>query len=254
MLIVDAGVARNEAALDQYFSSGWRSLTAFLVERMDPAKVRTFEARPDVAYKNHALVPSEEMRRDFAAAKTRLLEHACALAAAERLTYLEFGVRAGVSMRLVTKAIPSPGARFYGFDTFTGLPDGWVSAYGNRGGQIGKIRAAGEMAVDQLPDIADRRVILVKGLFQDTLPTVLPNLGGERLFVNIDCDTYTGALYALAMLHPYLKTGDVVYFDEFVDEMNEFAAFNDYVRSFYMKSRFRLMARAFDGFLFTVVD
>ncbi len=55
------------------------------------------------------------------------------------------------------------------------------------------------------------------------------------------------------MLHPYFKEGDLVYFDEFVDELNEFAAFNDYVRSFYMRERFRLIARAYDGYLFQVI-
>ena len=42
----------------------------------------------------------------------------------------------------------------------------------------------------------------------------------------------------------------MIYFDEFVDDLNEFAAFNDYIRSCYLKGRFKLIARALDGFLF----
>ena len=106
------------------------------------------------------------------------------------------------------------------------------------------------MAVDRIPDISDRRVVLIKGLFQDTLPLILPHLGSRQLFVNYDGDTYTAALYGLTMLHPYMKVGDVVYFDEFVDEINEFAAFNDYVRSFYVRDQFTVAGRAYDAFLF----
>ena len=68
----------------------------------------------------------------------------------------------------------------------------------------------------------------------------------------MDGDTYTAALYGLTTLHPYLKSGDLVYFDEFVDELNEFAAFNDYIRSFYVRDRFKPIGRAYDGILFEV--
>lgn len=205
-----------------------------------------------MAYRGLRLAPLHTVREDFNQAKPKLLRQACALADRPGLAYVEFGVRAGVSMTLVSETIKHPSARFYGLDTFTGLPEGWVPAYGNRGGTISTPRAPGQMAVKNMPDIDDRRVVLIKGLFQDTLPLVLPQLGDRPLFVNVDCDTYTGALYALTMMHPYLKPGDIIYFDEFVDELNEFAAFNDYVRSFYMRDRMKLVGRAYDGFLFSV--
>jgi hypothetical protein len=242
---------QDRSTRDLYFSTGYSSLENFM-EYAHSLPLTTHEAKPELAYDGHRPLVSSDRRNDDRRAKTSLLHQGCAIAC-ERggdIVYLEFGVRAGVSISAAAERLPAS-AKLYGFDTFTGLPDGWVCS-GGLSGKVNRIRAPGEMAVENLPDISDRRIILIKGLIQDTLPTIIPMLFGKRLFINIDTDTYTAALYVLAMLHPYIKAGDVVYFDEFVDSLNEYAAFNDYVRSFYMRDRFNPIGRAFDAFLFEV--
>ena len=75
------------------------------------------------------------------------------------LDYLEFGVAQGNSMRLISSAFTSPYARFYGFDSFMGLPERWqmhdVGAFSNKGNP---------------PRIDDERVSFVKGWFQNSVP------------------------------------------------------------------------------------
>lgn len=250
MLFKKAVNDTEEKHLRMFYSSGYYSMDEFL-EWAFAQGPKLFETEPQKAYNGRAITKDGEVQKDLVAAKQRLLSWAAEQITEDDPVYIEFGVRAGVSMTTVSTSLKGKNATLFGLDTFTGLPDGWVPMWGNRGdGKITKVRAAGEMAVQNVPDIKDKRVVLIKGLFQDTLPIILPHLAKRRLFVNVDGDTYTAALYGLTMLHPYLKSGDFVYFDELVDEINEYAAFNDYIRSFYVRDRFKPIGRAFDGFLF----
>ncbi|MBI1193382.1 MAG: hypothetical protein GC205_09420 [Bacteroidetes bacterium] len=138
------------------------------------------------------------------------------------ITYLEFGVGRGNSMRWWTAANTHPDSRFYGFDTFEGLPERYGTYAEGTFSQGGKF-----------PDIPDARLQFVKGLFQDSLPGVLPGLDFSRqTIVHIDGDLYTSALYPLAMLYPKLKEGDFLLFDEFGVPLHEFRAYEDFTRSF----------------------
>ena len=46
---------------------------------------------------------------------------------------------------------------------------------------------------------------------------------------------YTSTLFALTTLAPYFKAGDLIFFDEFSCPLDEFKAFDEFVRSFRVK-------------------
>jgi hypothetical protein len=138
----------------------------------------------------------------------------------EIITYLEFGVASGGSLKWWVGKNINPKSRFVGFDTFSGLPEDW--------GNIPKGTFSTGGAV---PDICDERLSYEKGLFQKTLPDFLKALdpSGARTVIHIDCDLYSAALFVLITISPVLKEGDILIFDEFADVMNEYRAFLDFM-------------------------
>jgi hypothetical protein len=97
------------------------------------------------------------------------------------VTYLEFGVFRGDSMRLWASLLKHPTTRFHGFDSFEGLPEHWVLAYDK-----GAFNVGGE-----LPRIEDARVQLHKGWFDETLPLFLKDFRNDNpLVVHLDADLY----------------------------------------------------------------
>jgi hypothetical protein len=142
------------------------------------------------------------------------------------LLYLEFGVYRGASMRQWISEISNPNSRFVGFDTFTGLPEYWRPTE-----PLGHFDAQGI-----LPDISDPRCSFEVGLFQDTLPGFIGRTDlRTRIVINLDADLFSSTLFVLTSLAPYLKVGDLVFFDEFSCPLDEFRAFEEFVKSFRVK-------------------
>jgi hypothetical protein len=142
------------------------------------------------------------------------------------VTYLEFGVYQGASLRIWLDLIGHPQARFIGFDTFTGLPERWRPTE-----PAGHFNANGA-----IPDIKDPRCAFEIGLFQDTLPRFVQQHDLScRLILNLDADMFTSTLFVLTTLAPHLKPGDILFFDEFSCPLDEFRAFEEFVRSFRIK-------------------
>ncbi len=144
------------------------------------------------------------------------------------IDYVEFGVFRGDSIKKWASLNSRPESRFFGFDTFEGLPEDW--------GPTPK----GDLSADgKTPDIADTRVKFVRGLFQETLKTFLRSFDRRnRLAVHFDADIYSATLFALFQIDPFLQPGDILMFDEFSDFNHEFIAFHQYVRATYRTWRF----------------
>jgi len=144
-----------------------------------------------------------------------------------RLDYLEFGVARGVSLRAWLALDDHPDSRFFGFDSFEGLPEDW-DASPRRVRRRGAFTQGGEP-----PTIDDPRVQFVKGWFQDTLPGFLATTTlRPPVVVHHDGDLYSSALYGLTMLDGVLAPGSVLIFDEFNRAAHEFRAFMDYLAAY----------------------
>jgi len=145
------------------------------------------------------------------------------------IVYLEFGVASGSSFRWWLNANKNIKSRFFGFDTFEGLPEDWGMFY-----------SKGDMD-SGVPQIDDERGKLVKGLFQDSLvPFVdenrqLLNESKGRKIIHMDADLYSATAFALSQLYPFLAEGDIIMFDEFNVPMHEFKAFHEFTNNFYIK-------------------
>lgn len=137
--------------------------------------------------------------------------------------FLEFGVWKGESIQLWTELNKNPETRFFGFDTFTGLPEDWTAA-----------TPAGTFSTNgNAPPITDSRVQFIKGVFQETVAGFLEKVKlQKKLIVHVDCDLYSSTLFVLATLNNYLKPGSIIIFDDFYSLLHEFKAFVDYNRSF----------------------
>ena len=142
-----------------------------------------------------------------------------------KILYLEFGVSGGYSFEWWVKHNTDPSSHFTGFDTFEGLPEDW-----------GGFRKGAMSTTSQLPRLEDRRADFVKGLFQDTLPAYVSGMDKScRKVIMMDADLYTSTLFVLTTLAPYLKKGDIVFFDQFNVPSHEFLAFMNFTGSYYLK-------------------
>jgi hypothetical protein len=143
----------------------------------------------------------------------------------ESINYLEFGVSKGVSFRWWVNKIVNKDSRFYGFDTFTGLPEDW-----------GIFKAGAMSSGNKQPDIDDSRVKFYQGLFQQTLIPFLSDYKSEhRKVIHLDADLYSSTLFILTTMYPFLKPGDILFFDEFSVPMHEYKAFMEWTKSFYIQ-------------------
>jgi len=147
---------------------------------------------------------------------------------AERLDYLEFGVWYGRSIKYWADINRHVDSRFFGFDSFVGLPEAW-----NGGTTESRDKGAFDRAGEPPGDVDDARVHFVKGWFQDTLGRFLERATlTPPLVIHIDSDLYTSALYCLTMLDRVAASGTVVVFDQFHAAAHEFRAFRDYVAAY----------------------
>ncbi len=139
------------------------------------------------------------------------------------INYLEFGVADGHSFRWWMTENASPGSLFYGFDTFTGLPE-----------DFGPYKKGTFNTSTNIPLIKDPRGNFLQGLFQQTLPGFLKSFDNKnKTVVMLDADLYTATLFTLTSLAPHLKEGDIIFFDEFAVPTHEFMAYKNFIDSYY---------------------
>lgn len=117
--------------------------------------------------------------------------------------WAEFGVWKGSTAQVMLSHLPSA-YRLYLFDSYEGLHRDWSGL------------PAGSFKLKEPPQFNDPRVVMVNGLFEDTVPDTLAdkNLG----FLHIDCDLYESTIDVLYSLPP-LEVGTIILFDEYVHNL-----------------------------------
>src|SRR5215831_3257279 len=102
------------------------------------------------------------------------------------VNYLEFGVASGYSFRWFAEQNKNTNSRFYGFDTFTGLPEDW-----------GPYKKGAFGTSNKVPEINDSRCKFYQGIFQQTVPGFLKELNDyRRNVIMLDADLYSATLFA----------------------------------------------------------
>lgn len=144
---------------------------------------------------------------------------------------LEFGVGSGNTTKII-REIFGDKFSFFGFDSFEGLPEDWT----------GTVHSKGAFSTDGvIPDIED--VKFFKGWFEDTIPKYLKEADIIAL-LHVDCDLYSSTKTIFNALHPYIKTGTLIAFDEWCYNFNpecddhEQKAFYEYVDEYNVKFKF----------------
>ena len=135
------------------------------------------------------------------------------------IDYLEFGVFEGASIRFWNAANQNASSRFFGFDSFEGLPEDWHS-----GKKKGAFSTRGK-----LPQIGDPRVSFVAGWFQKSLRGFMASYHPQgQLVIHVDCDLYSSTLYCLTTLDPVISSGTLIVLDDFFDALHVYRALMDY--------------------------
>ena len=105
--------------------------------------------------------------------------------AKEPVSYLEFGVFKGATLRYWTKLLKHPDSFFHGFDSFEGLPETWGLFVDKQVTNVGGV----------MPKFDDPRVRLFKGWFSDTLPKYVQELRPHAsLVLHLDADLYSSTI------------------------------------------------------------
>ncbi len=140
----------------------------------------------------------------------------------EPIHYLEFGVADCETLLWWISQNKHPESLFFGFDTFTGLPEDW-----------GHYKKGTFDLQGVIPTVADKRVTLIKGLFQETLFNFLKTFPNDKKkFISLDADLYSATLFVLTTLAPWLRVGDILVFDEFSAQEHEYLAYTHFCKAF----------------------
>lgn len=135
--------------------------------------------------------------------------------------YYEFGVFRGFTLYCAWTAAKDLGLdrmRFYGFDSFQGLPELEGADLGEGQFFEGQFTCSLEAAEEHLRKhgVDLERVQLIEGFYADSLTEQLREQHAFRsaAIVMMDCDLYSSTRDALAWIQPYLVDSSILLFDD----------------------------------------
>ena len=142
-------------------------------------------------------------------------------------TYLEFGVLNGGGIVAAYGSLRGYLSKFYGFDTFQGLPK--LDPIDQRGLELMPIFCAGNFKsmpretvlssiIANANGLKDEDVVLVEGLFEKTLPSFDKDLirkDGPVLMINVDCDLYSSSKDVFNFIDDLVEDGTWLLLDDY---------------------------------------
>lgn len=121
--------------------------------------------------------------------------------------YIEYGVFKGHTIKAASQILPQVWT-LYGFDSFEGLPEFW-----RKGFNKGSFSLQGNQ-----PNIVDKNIVLIKGLFQDTLPSFIQNKNFDFAdIIHVDCDLYSSSKFVLFQSDSIINNQTYLVFDELIN-------------------------------------
>jgi len=151
---------------------------------------------------------------------------------------LEFGVGNGKSLAMLTREYigninyflwddqNTINRRIVGFDSFEGLPttEGhprWVEGICATNYEFGHpfLKLFEEYSTDTILTLFKTCELPVPifeiGMFDETIPKVIPSMYSKAAMVHIDCDLYESAKQVLNRIEPILQNGTLLLFDDY---------------------------------------
>ena len=125
------------------------------------------------------------------------------------VTFIELGVASGYLtgwwLSPLRKSLTERNYAYHGFDSFQGLPREW------RNFEAGTFSTNGVA-----PSIESRYLVFHAGLVEETLNVKLMKKISttNQKVIFFDLDLFEPSLHAYSIIKPYLKAGDILYFDE----------------------------------------
>jgi hypothetical protein len=149
-----------------------------------------------------------------------LLSFACSKISRQGL-FLEFGVFSGRSLNHLAGRMPEQ--KWFGFDSFEGLPEDW---------RPGFPKGAFARAIPEMQP----NVELIVGWFDQTLPAFLREHNEDAVaFLHVDCDLYSSTRTIFGELSRKIGPGTIIVFDEYYNypgwEIGEFQAFQEFIET-----------------------
>ena len=136
--------------------------------------------------------------------------------------FLEFGVFKGDSINLFAKNLKRINGNIFGFDSFKGLKDEWITE---------EFNPRGTFDLKGIKPKVEKNVELIDGWVEKTLKDFLSNNSKKIAFVHLDLDTYESTSYVLKLLKKNFIKGTIILFDEFYGfpnwEKYEYKAFKE---------------------------
>ncbi len=136
--------------------------------------------------------------------------------------FLEFGVFKGDSINFFAKKLRKIDAEIFGFDSFKGLKDEWMTE---------EFNPPGTFDLKGKKPRVERNVKLIDGWVEETAKNFLTRNSKKIAFIHFDMDTYKSTSFVLKLVKNNFQAGTIILFDEFYGfpnwEKYEYKAFKE---------------------------